>query len=67
MPYTRGASTVRPFAASEDQLITDWRIQGHGTTAIARRLSEETGYLRSPATINMRLKTLARIEEQDAP
>lgn len=61
--YKRGTQTVRPFSRREDLLITKWRIQGYGTTAIAHALLTATGRARSPATINMRLKTLAKIEE----
>ena len=63
--YQRGTTTVRRFSHREDLLITKWRVEGYGTTAIAHSLFVATGYLRSPATINMRLKTLAKIEEQD--
>ena len=61
--YKRGTQTVRRFSRREDLLITKWRVQGHGTTAIAHALLVATGRARSAATINMRLKTLAKIEE----
>lgn len=61
--YKRGTQTVRRFSRREDLLITKLRVQGYGTTAIARALLVATGAARSPATINMRLKTLAKIEE----
>lgn len=55
----------RPFEPIEDELITDRRLAGLGTTVIARELYRYTGSRRSPATINMRLKTLATREEKD--
>jgi hypothetical protein len=64
-PYRRGSQTVRPFSAREDELITKWRVAGWGTTEIAIKLHAETGILRSQATINMRLKTLAKLEDTE--
>lgn len=61
--YQRGGRTVRPFEPLEDDIITDRRLDGLGTTAIARELYRYTGYRRSPATINMRLKSLAARED----
>lgn len=63
-PYRRGRQTVRPFSPQEDALLTRMRVNGQGTTAIARAVSA-LGSVRSPATINMRLKTLAQIEDDD--
>lgn len=56
---------IRRFEPIEDELITDRRIAGLGTTVIARELWKRLGIRRSPATINMRLKTLAEREERD--
>lgn len=56
---------IRPFAPIEDELITDRRLAGLGTTVIASELYQRLGVRRSQATINMRLKTLAAREEQD--
>lgn len=47
----------------EDEFITDRRLEGLGTTVIARELYRYIGSRRSQATINMRLKTLAAKEE----
>lgn len=55
---------IRKFEPIEDELITDHRLAGMGTTAIARELWRYLGSRRSPATINMRLKTLAEREER---
>lgn len=55
----------RPFEPIEDELITDRRLAGLGTTVIARELYRYTGSRRSQATINMRLKTLAARDERD--
>lgn len=66
-PYIRGTQLVRPFSRREDRLITQWRIEGWGTTRIARELLAATGSARTPATINMRLKTLAKNEDGEAP
>jgi hypothetical protein len=55
----------RPFEPLEDELITDRRLEGLGTTVISRELYRYTGSRRSPATINMRLKTLAAKDEAD--
>jgi hypothetical protein len=63
--YRRGAQLVQAFSPEEDAYLTTLRIAGHGTTAIARAVSARFGKPRSPATINMRLKTLAKIEEGD--
>ena len=63
-PYKRGSQLVRPFSAEEDRLITEWRIAGYGTTNIAVLLFVRTGIKRTQATINMRLKTLATLEEK---
>lgn len=54
---------VRPFTTAGDALITALRIDGLGTTEIAQRLREDLGESRSPATINMRLKSLAAKDE----
>lgn len=56
---------IRPFEPIEDELITDRRLSGLGTTAIAHELYRYLGSRRSQATINMRLKTLAAREERD--
>ena len=64
-PYRRGVQIVRPFSHKEDALISQLRIDGHGTVVIAEAVFMECGVLRSQATINMRLKTLARREEED--
>jgi hypothetical protein len=53
----------RPFEPIEDELITDRRLAGLGTTVIAKELYQRLGSRRSQATINMRLKTLAAKEE----
>jgi len=55
--------TVRPFNSLEDEFITAMRIEGAGTTEIARSLFQAQGSLRTQATINMRLKSLATKEE----
>ena len=57
------AQSVRPFTDSEDDFITDLRIAGYGTTAIAEAVWTDLHVRRSPATINMRLKSLAAREE----
>lgn len=62
-PYRRGRQVVYPFTPDEDALVETMRIDGAGTTAIARAVFTKTGRYRSPATINMRLKTLARLAE----
>jgi hypothetical protein len=54
---------VRPFTPAEDRLMTALRIEGLGTTAIAKFLLANFGHPRSAATVNMRLKRLAEIEE----
>lgn len=64
-PYFRGRSYVVPFSPAEDELLTRLRIDGLGTTEIARRLAVDLKARRSPATVNMRLKTLAAHEEED--
>lgn len=56
---------VRLFRPAEDEMITRLRIEGWGTTDIARYVRAEFGIKRSAATINMRLKSLAAIEEKD--
>lgn len=61
--YQRGGVTVFPFSPDEDALITELRIAGMGTTEIAKFVAVALGSQRSPATINMRLKTLAEHEE----
>jgi hypothetical protein len=61
--YQRAGATVRAFTASEDALITELRLVGMGTTEIAKFVAAACGTKRSPATINMRLKTLAVKEE----
>jgi hypothetical protein len=53
----------RPFEPIEDELITDRRLAGLGTTVIARELYQRLGSRRTQATINMRLKTLAARDE----
>lgn len=53
----------RPFEPIEDELITDRRLAGLGTTVIAKELYRLLGSRRSQATINMRLKTLAAKDE----
>lgn len=55
---------VRRFDPLEDALITAMRIEGAGTTEISRALAD-CGRFRTPATINMRLKTLAEITERE--
>lgn len=55
--------TVRPFNSAEDEFITEMRIKGAGTTEIARALFAAQGSLRTQATINMRLKSLAAQDE----
>jgi hypothetical protein len=50
---------VRWFSPEEDLVIERMRVDGAGTTAIARHVTARFGKPRSPATINMRLKTLA--------
>lgn len=64
-PYMRGEIEVVPFSPAEDDLLTRLRIEGAGTTLIARRLAGECRSQRSPATVNMRLKTLAAHDEED--
>jgi hypothetical protein len=66
--YRRGSQLVRPFRPEEDALITELRVLGMGTTEIAKFLFAAQGSRRSPATINMRLKSLAaRDEDEGAP
>lgn len=55
----------RPFEPIEDDIITDRRLAGLGTTVIASELYKYVGSRRSPATINMRLKTLAARDERN--
>jgi hypothetical protein len=62
-PYRRGGTLVRPFTAEEDALMEAMRVAGAGTTAIARALAARSGHPRSAATVNMRLKALARRAE----
>ncbi len=64
LTYRRGNQIVRRFSLEEDALITELRINGFGTTAIANALLTSMGVVRSPATINMRLKTLAARDER---
>lgn len=68
-PYVRTRlgqrQVVRPFTDAEDALITELRVAGWGTTWIATTLHVRLGRKRSPATINMRLKSLAAKEEAD--
>lgn len=61
--YWRGDTYVRLFTDTEDDLITDLRIEGMGTTAIAAAVLADLHIKRSPATINMRLKSLAARDE----
>ena len=61
--YYRSNTFVRFFSDTEDDFITDLRIAGMGTTAIAAAVKSDLGITRSPATINMRLKALAAREE----
>lgn len=61
--YMRGDTLVRPFTDTEDDFITDLRIAGWGTTAIAQAVLSDLKIRRSPATINMRLKSLAALAE----
>lgn len=57
--YYRGQIFVRAFTDTEDDFITDLRLAGWGTTAIAGAVLSDLKIRRSPATINMRLKSLA--------
>lgn len=59
------SQTVVKFSPDEDALITELRVQGMGTTEIAKFLLTAQGVTRSPATINMRLKSLAAIDEAE--
>jgi hypothetical protein len=61
--YRRGTQTVRRFSPDEDATIERMRTAGAGTSQIARVVSARFGKPRSPATINMRLKTLAMRDE----
>jgi hypothetical protein len=54
---------VRRFSPDEDAAIERMRIAGAGTSEIAIAVSALFGKPRSPATINMRLKTLAARDE----
>lgn len=58
--------TVTPFGPAEDHMINELRLHGYGTTEIARMVNAYFETKRSPATINMRLKSLAAQEEDDA-
>lgn len=62
-PYQRGDITVIPFSPTEDALITELRMAGMSTTEIAKFCAVAVGTARSPATINMRLKSLAEKDE----
>lgn len=61
--YMRGDTLVRAFTEAEDALITELRIAGMGTTEIAKFSAAAGHPARTQATINMRLKSLAAIEE----
>lgn len=61
--YYRGQTFVRAFTDTEDDFITDLRLEGWGTTAIAKAVASDLKIRRSPATINMRLKALAARED----
>lgn len=63
--YHRGSQLVRAFRPEEDALITELRLFGMRTTEIAKFLLAAQGSRRSPATINMRLKSLAAHDEAD--
>jgi hypothetical protein len=62
-PYRRGSILVVPFTPAEDALMEALRVARWGTTAIARELAARSGHPRSAATVNMRLKALARRAE----
>jgi len=57
---------VTPFSPAEDHMVNELRLHGYGTTEIARMVNAYHGHNRSPATINMRLKSLAAEDEDDA-
>lgn len=61
--YWRGNTYVRLFSDTEDDFITDLRIAGMSTAAIAKAVLSDLKIRRSAATISMRLKILAAKEE----
>jgi hypothetical protein len=62
--YLRHGREVIPFGEREDAILTAMRIEGAGTTEIAKALAVKCNTRRSPATVNMRLKTLAALDEK---
>jgi hypothetical protein len=68
-PYVRvrlgRRQVVVPFSPEEDAFITRLRIDGLGTTVIARRVLAEFGNVRTQATVSMRLSALAAREEAE--
>lgn len=64
--YKRNGREVRSFSREEDAWITALRIQGYSTTKIAMLATLRWGHPRNAATIGIRLKMLASLEDEVA-